>query len=291
MPAGGKPRKAKEPSTFQDPSFKEDILKMVEARMSEVFSEQYEDLKDKLITLMAKELSKLRENIDNIEREFQTFKEGQAMNSMAIAESSHESQDMQNKQHKKTESLTKNIAHLSEQLHNFEVEIDATRQQLKENNVRIVGLPEHAESESEESAELFNDVIEFSKSQLNMTSLNKDDIAEVHRLGRKSKEKARDIIVKFKYREIRNKFYQRRKQLYSEDNRKSITGIYINEDLTQHRQRLYFDTRNLRKRAAINAVWTSSGTIMIKLNENSTPQAIQTHRDLANLLRQNKVEV
>ena len=37
--------------------------------------------------------------------------------------------------------------------------------------------------------------------------------------------------------------------------------------------------------------WTTSGTVMIKLEENGTPTPIKTHRDLANILRQNKVKV
>ncbi len=255
--------------------------------MSQVFEKQYEDLKDKLINLMAKEISKLKEKVNNIEQEFQTFKEVHTLEAIASMESNQELQAQQTTQLKKTETLSKNINRISEQLSNVDVEIDNLRQLMKENNVRVIGLPEN----DEETGELKEKIVVFSKEQLKFPDFNEDDIAEVHHLGKSSKDKTRDIIIKFKDREVRNKFYQQRKKLYSDDIRKSLTGIYINEDLTQYRQRLYFDTRNLRKRSAIYAVWTSSGTIMVKLKESCEPQPIKTHRDLANLLRQNNIEV
>ena len=43
--------------------------------------------------------------------------------------------------------------------------------------------------------------------------------------------------------------------------------------------------------SCIHAAWTSSGTVMVKLEESSTPVPIKTHRELANLLRENNVEV
>ncbi len=210
------------------------------------------------------------------------------MEAIASLESSQELQTQQTTQQKKTETLSKNISRISEQLSNIDVEIDNTRQLMKENNVRVIGLPEH---EEEETNKLKDQIVVFSKEHLKFPDLNKDDIAEVNRLGQSNNDKPRDVIIKFKHREIRNQFYQHRKRLYSDDIRKSATGIYINEDLTQYRQRLYFDIRNLRKRSAIYAVWTSSGTVMVKLKESSEPQAVKSHRELANLLRQNNVEV
>ncbi len=155
--------------------------------------------------------------------------------------------------------------------------------------MRLVGLPEDESQESD--CELKTKIIEFSRQHLDIPNIDKDDIEEANRLGQKNTNKHRDIIIRFKHKDARDKFYRRRKTLYDPERMRSRTEIYINEDLTAYRQRLYFDARNLGKKATIFAVWTASGTIMVKLKEYSTPTPIQNHRDLANLLQQNQIEV
>ncbi len=94
-------------------------------------------------------------------------------------------------------------------------------------------------------------------------------------------------MFKFRSKLKRNKFYSRRQNLYDANTRRSSTGIYLNEDLTPYRQRLFFDARNLRNNAVIHSVWTTTGNIMIKEEEKSIPKPILTHRDLADVLREN----
>ncbi len=65
MPPGGRPRKGK--ASEDGLPTKESIMELVETKMAQVFEKQYEDLKDKLITLMAKEISKLKDKVDNIQ--------------------------------------------------------------------------------------------------------------------------------------------------------------------------------------------------------------------------------
>ena len=85
---------------------KENIMKIVESQMTDIFETQYEELKDKLITLMAKEVSKLQNKVHNIEQEFETFKMAQFSNASAIVESNEKLEDLQISQHKKTDALT-----------------------------------------------------------------------------------------------------------------------------------------------------------------------------------------
>ncbi len=244
--------------------------------MSEVFEAQYEELKDKLITLMAKEVSKLQNKVNGIEQDFQSLKEAQNSNTIAIIERSQECQSLQVSQQKKSDSLSRDISHISEQLSNMQVDIENTKQLLKQNNIRLVGLEENCSSESEN--ELASKVIEFSKQHLEITDITIEDVDKVYRLGKNKTNKPCDVIIKFKQRDTRNKFYRSRRKLYDADTKQSSTGMYINEDLTQYRQRLYYDARNLRKKSAIFAAWTSSGTIMVKLREDSQPEPIETHR-------------
>ena len=143
----------------------------------------------------------------------------------------------------------------------------------------------------DDDEDLRSNIVNFSKEHLSLHDIGPDDIEEVTRLGRVREDKPREVLITFKSKQIRNKFYKRRKNLYDASSKRSSSGIYINEDLTPYRQRLYFDTRNLRKNAAIHSVWTAGGTIMVKLEENSIPKPIMTHRDLADLLRHNSDNV
>ncbi len=266
----------------------ENILVIVEAKMSEMFASQFEELKDKLITLMAQQLSKLTTKVDNMEQEFLKCKEDhQPNNTITIVEDTPELEAIRNSQEKnkkKTDALSKNITNISNQLNEFRAELDATHQQLKEYNIRLVGLPEIQPFGDDD---MTSNIVKFSQEHLSLSNIGPDDIEEVTRLGRKREDKPRDVLITFRSKQIRNKFYKQRKNLYDVNSKRSSSGIYINEDLTPYRQRLYFDTRNLRKNAAIHSVWTAGGTIMVKLEENSIPKPILTHRDLADLLRHN----
>ena len=289
MPRGKKSKQGDQPQTASQEArannlSEEKILTLVENKMSEVFVEQYEELKEKLVTLMAQQVSKLIAKVDNIEQEFLKYKEDQEdqpNNAITIVENSAELEAFKSSQSKKSIELSKIIANISSQLSEFSIEIESTKQKLKQNNVRLVGLPE---SQPLGSNEITN-IIQFSDDHLGFEDLSKDDIEEVTRLGKEREDKPRDVLITFRNKQIRNKFYRNRRNLYDASTMRSSSGVYINEDLTPYRQRLYFDARNLRKRAAIHSVWTSEGTIMVKLEESSIPKSIFNHRDLADLLR------
>ena len=237
---------------------------------------------------MAQQVSKLIAKVDGIERDFLEYKEGQAPSkTITIVESTPEVEAIQSSQAKnmkKTDALSKKIDDISNQLREFRVETDAMQQKLKENNLRLVGLPE---SQPFDEEDMKSKIVKFSKDHLALENISSEDIEEVTRLGKAAEDKIRDVLITFRSKQTRNKFYLRRKKLYDVDTMRSLSGIYINEDLTPYRQRLYFDTRNLRKRATIHSVWTSQGTIMVKLEEHSLPTSILTHRELADLLREN----
>ncbi len=245
---------------------KEGILTIVESKMSEVFTKQYEELKDKLLTVVAQQVSKLIVKVDNIEEEFVRFKEDHQCNPITIIENTPEQQAIQDKQAKKTEALSKNITDISNQLNEVRINIDATEQKLKENNIRLVGLPEW---QSMEEGNTKTAIIKLSKEYLGLDDIISDDIEEVTRLGKKTEDKPRDVLIKFRCKKKRNNFYSQRKNLYDANSRRSPSGIYLNEDLTPYRQRLYFDARNLRNKAVIHSVWTTAGNIVIRVEENS----------------------
>ena len=62
------------------------------------------------------------------------------------------------------------------------------------------------------------------------------------RCGRKTNlAKPRNLVVHFKTKKMRDSFYERRKKTVVSENIEN--SIYINEDLTLHRAKLFHDAR------------------------------------------------
>ena len=122
-------------------------------------------------------------------------------------------------------------------------------------------------------------MLSITKQKLNLDAVEESDIDLCYRLGRAYDSKVRDVIVKFTSRDKRNLVYRCKRNMPRED-----PAIFINEDLTQTRNKLFFDARCMKKHNKIKAAWTQDGHIMIKLTEASDPVPIQTHSDLRNAL-------
>ena len=152
--------------------------------------------------------------------------------------------------------------------------LDVLEQAAKEKNVVIFGIPE-AETESSTKDQL----IHLSKEVLGLHDIKLSDIEETHRLGKPSIDsRPRKLLVKFRTCQKRNEFYNRRKKTpISED---VSANIYINEDLTLYRSKLFYDARKLVKRKRLHSAWTQRGNIMVRQNEQDKPVAVYNHEQL-----------
>ncbi len=153
------------------------------------------------------------------------------------------------------------------------LKIDDIEQESKLHNLRMVGIPE------EEGEIIQQKVLEIANEKLNLQSITENDINLCYRLGKSSDSKTRDVIVRFVSREKRNLIYQCRRNMPREDH-----PIYINEDLTSRRNKLFYDARRKKKSGRLAAVWTQDGNIIIKTSESSEPVSVATHDDLRNAL-------
>ncbi len=150
--------------------------------------------------------------------------------------------------------------------------IDDVEQIHKMNNLRIAGL------EEEDDEDVQAKVIGLAK-DLN-TKLEPKDIIEVQRMGRPKQNQTRDILIKFANHQIRNALYQNRKRLQH-----TRSGVYMNEDLTQGRSKLFYEARKLRKQGRIFGAWSQHGNILIKIVEHqSQPRAVSCYNDIAVLM-------
>ena len=152
--------------------------------------------------------------------------------------------------------------------------IDQLEQLTKANNIRIAGMKE------EEGEDIRAKVIGVVRDRLKICDIKLEDIKEVGRMGKPNETMKRDVLVKFNNSTLRDQIYGRRKRLMNKDN-----PIYVNEDLTQFRNQLFFEARKIRKMGQLFGVWTQGGNVLIKVNQNDIPRALSSFQDLKTLVQ------
>ncbi len=155
--------------------------------------------------------------------------------------------------------------------------LDDLEQDSKMNNLRFAGIPEV------EGEDLRNEILVITKEKLNLLSISESDIDLCYRLGRAVEGKHRDILVRFQSRDKRNLIYRCRRNMPREE-----PPMYINEDLTLRRSKLFYDARCKKKAGRVSAVWTQEGSILMKINDSSEPIHIETNKDLRDALYGNR---
>ena len=137
--------------------------------------------------------------------------------------------------------------------------------------VQIVGLSEPMGETDDVSG-----VIKLAKEKMGITVLA-NEITETTRLGKKS-QKPRDLLVKFKNKQAREKFYDLRKKTAS--SKEVNKNVYINDHLTRYRKQLFYSARQLFKRKLVAAAWTQHGNILLRGVVNGPPIQIFSQKDL-----------
>ena len=94
------------------------------------------------------------------------------------------------------------------------------------------------------------------------------------------------IIVKFVRRDVRDQFYAGRKHLRGKSTRDiGLSGItehkiYIGESLTQQNRQLFNSCQEKKKQLNYKFIWTSTGRIFLRKDENSPSISILEMKDL-----------
>ncbi len=156
----------------------------------------------------------------------------------------------------------------------LQTRIDNLDQKQRERNVRIVGFPEVEESNGDIKSKVIQLVGE--------SGISAESIESTTRMGKRKDYKPRDLVVKFSTKETRDKFYALRKETPKEEHNKKV---YINEDLTEARAKLFFDCRRMVKKERLFGTWTQNGNIMAKVTSHDSPTVIQNHHELATFTR------
>lgn len=116
--------------------------------------------------------------------------------------------------------------------------------------------------------------------------IDEDDIDIVHRLPVKLKG-IRPIIVKLKSHKVKSQIYFARRKLRGADLGSDLLNgakqIYINENLTAQKRKLFTETRKKTKQYKWHNAWTVDGKVFVCKEKGDRPRKISNYSDLENI--------
>ena len=163
------------------------------------------------------------------------------------------------------QELTSVVSELKEELESSRDKYDDLEQYSRRNNIRISGIPE-TDSQATESL-VCNALNQYLESPILPT-----DIDRCHRIFRPSaavnpRSAPKDIIVKFVSYKTKASLLSKvpMEKLRADNLTKPPDGrIYVSDDLTRTRSKIFFKTRKLKKMKQIKDTYSRDGRIIIK---------------------------
>lgn len=144
------------------------------------------------------------------------------------------------------------IKKLKDQVEELEDRLDDQEQYSRRTSVRLSGVPEEEGEDCEKKVNDFFSLLDHSPK-----------INRVHRVGKKDSNsvKPRQILCQF------TNYPDKKETMKLKQKLKSIKkDVYINEDLTRKRAKLFKLARDIKGEKKIDDVWTADGRIVIKDN-------------------------
>ena len=171
------------------------------------------------------------------------------------------------------------ITELQGEVAKLHLQNDALEQYGRRSSLRFSGVSEEFENSTDGVLEVANNIMELDP------PLRREDISISHRLPKPRGAPAREprsIIVRFISKEERNRVISNRKEL-KKHNQENDARIYINEDLTTFRSKLFSMVRRLQKRQYFSQCWTYNGNIKVK-DTHGHVRSISCYEDIKSLL-------
>ena len=163
--------------------------------------------------------------------------------------------------------------------------VDTLEQYGRRQNLEIVGVPL---KEGKNTNEI---VIKVAK-MLNV-SLSSDQISTSHRLQTRLKPKNSEpaasppIIVRFLSRDVRNQLYANRKLARTvnlqEFSLQGAENIYINENLTQSRKKLFWHAKQKAIASNFKFYWTVNGNVYVRKSSDTDFLLIKNTDDISKI--------
>ena len=201
----------------------------------------------------------------------------------------------------KIDALTLQVSHLTSQLdkkveriaeletnvQSLEDANDALEQYSRRPNIRISGIAETTDGEDTDEK-----VLAVINGKMNLQPpLQIGQIERSHRVGRKTTDSQRDecgpprprpIIVRLCSERVRDVVFRSQTGLKEYNRQNQDHQIFLNEDLTAVRARIFFEARQLKRRKKIADCWSSYGKIVVKDLQNKISE-IRSSKDLTRL--------
>ncbi len=181
---------------------------------------------------------------------------------------------------RRTERLEFDITNQNKKLRDLKICSDAVEQQLYEKDLQIVGIPELFDKEGSEDEVDIKTIVKMVHEKMDI-NLKPNDIEKINRLGKRKNDKTRDIVIRFRRTNVRNKIYNNRKKAatHSDPNK----NTYFNDRLTEYRRDLLYAARQLVKRKRILAAWSQQGNVLIRKTDKDSVVQITSHEQLREL--------
>jgi len=124
--------------------------------------------------------------------------------------------------------------------------------------------------------------------------VHSDEISIAHQIPTYNPRSPPKVIVKFTHRKTRNKFYEKRKNLFKKKakdlpnlNISSQANVYISESLTPKRKKLFSEVNKTKKYLKWKYIWSNNGKIYIKKSEKSQTYTFNKIEDLEDFKKDN----
>jgi hypothetical protein len=141
-------------------------------------------------------------------------------------------------------------AKLKASLSSSKLELDELEQYGRRMCLDISGIPDDPGTSSENVELKFLNIAKVAKIELSST-----DIDRIHRKGKPKEGENRKVIVKFTNSKARDRVYSGRKQLSA--------GIFVQENLTNFRERLSFEARQLVREKLAQKTWIAGCKVYV----------------------------
>lgn len=170
------------------------------------------------------------------------------------------------------ERLTRENNALKKRVSTLEAQMDASEQYSRRNSLRISGIPETVNDDT--------DQIVLHVAETVGVNISPSEIDRSHRLG-KPGNRQRDILVKFTSYRARERLMKNRRNLKTSE----LRGVFVNEDLTKVRSKLLFEARKCVKTKHLLGAWSSDGRILVK-DKKGTVAVVTCEEDIDRARRQ-----
>ena len=176
----------------------------------------------------------------------------------------------------KIEEMENQIKELQKQLREESLMRDDLGQYIRRENLEFHGIPYTLNENT-------NHIVKQMVKKLNI-EITDNDISTSHRLPPVA-ERHPAIIARFTNRNIRNTIYSKRATLAGtrDFGIKGMTDLYINDNLTPRRKKLFYRAYKKRSELKYSYIWTMNGEIFVRKDSKSPKIQINNETDVANL--------